>query len=142
VTTAIAAAHALIVVLPVSHFIPSLLLRGIAASLRYDRFAGFRRQAHDDSARPLAAPFMPGASVAQGYVSMIANLETNSAFCADILPLPFAMRTDRKRKSVKRWTRKSSPAAIRACRLSRCSRPMRLPPCGWSRTPDRILGGH
>jgi hypothetical protein len=76
-------------------------LRGNAASLGYEQ--KFTRR--DDFAARIKL-----ARVRRSYVPKIANLETNSALYADMLPLPFAMRTNRKRKSVKRWTRKSSAA--------------------------------
>jgi hypothetical protein len=82
-------------------------LHSVSLVARHRRLTSLRTKIH--SARLSCRAFQAGAE-RQSYVHRIANLETNSAFYADILPLPFVMRIGRTRNSVKRWIRKSSAA--------------------------------
>jgi len=132
VTATIAAAHALIIVvvivLPVSHCIPSLSLRGIAASLRYE-------QKSIPRGCP-AAPFKPAPSAKAMCIGSRIWKPTPRSTRIFCLALRHADRSHAK------FCEALDPEIVggawRACRLSRYSRRMRLV----RHTPDQIPGGH
>jgi hypothetical protein len=90
VAAAIASAHPLIVVLPVSHFIQSLFLRGTAALLTNTRFPHPEAEHRSLLGGRFGRADRIMREAHEGYVRVFTNLETNSALNADFLPLGFA----------------------------------------------------